>query len=398
MNAPPAPATTALPAAALAPPAATTWSVPTPAQPWRVMFLKEGRELVGAEVATLRLLRHLPPTHATVHLLVVEYRAEASPFLLAARALGDAVHLHEHRYRGPLALARAVRALARQSRCEVLCSVGYKMDLLGFPAVAGLGVACLSVLHGWVGNTARLRFYRWLDRWCLRYGAGVLTVSRPLEREALALSRSGRVACLFNGVDVPALQRAAAAPPAVTWPTDLPTVLYAGRLSPEKGLLDLLDAATRQTASARLVLAGDGPLATTLPASTAAAQLGARLLLAGQQSNVHPLFRQATVLVLPSHTEGLPLVLLEAMALGLPIVATRVGGIPDLLTHEETALLVPAHDPAALAAALDRLLGDAALRQRLAANAARVVAREYTEPQVAERLLASLARWWPRST
>src|SRR4029450_15518 len=129
-----------------------------------------------------------------------------------------------------------------------------------------------------------------------------------------------------------------------------PQVLFAGRLSPEKGILELVEA----TNGMPLVVAGDGPLRDRVP--------GALGLV--PHHALGPLYEQAAVVAVPSHREGFGVVCAEAMAYGRPVVAGAVGGLRDLVVHEETGLLVPPGDVEALRSALQRLLGGADLARR----------------------------------
>jgi len=115
----------------------------------------------------------------------------------------------------------------------------------------------------------------------------------------------------------------------------------------------------------RLVLVGDGPERSNLMSLCERFKLSADVTLVGYQDDVKPYFAMADVFVLPSHSEGSPNVLLEAMSMGLPVVATSVGGIPELVTHERNALLVEKRDVSALAAALSRVLESRQLHESL---------------------------------
>jgi glycosyltransferase involved in cell wall biosynthesis len=148
-----------------------------------------------------------------------------------------------------------------------------------------------------------------------------------------------------------------------------PEVLFVGRLSPEKGIVELLEA----TRGMRLTVAGDGPLRAEVPGALGFVpheELGA-------------LYDRAAVVVLPSYSEGLPLAVIEAMAHGKPVVATRVGGIPDLVEDGVTGLLVEPRDAGGLRAALERLLADPALRVRMGEAGRSVVAHRCSREIVA---------------
>jgi glycosyltransferase involved in cell wall biosynthesis len=150
---------------------------------------------------------------------------------------------------------------------------------------------------------------------------------------------------------------------------DRPVVLAVGRLAPQKGLDVLIDAAVRWRARdprPRTVIAGEGPLAAVLRAQ--ARQSGADVELLGARRDVPALLAVADVVVVPSRWEARALILQEAMRAGRPIVATSVGGTPEL-TGPDGAILVPAGDPGALAAAVTAVLDDTALAARLGAAA-----------------------------
>ena len=160
-------------------------------------------------------------------------------------------------------------------------------------------------------------------------------------------------------------------------PTSRPIVLNVGRLVGQKGQLHLLEAAALIPA-AQFVFAGDGPDRDVLQAKALELGLDERVTFLGQRADIADLLSACDVFVLPSLFEGLPLSILEAMAAAKPVVATSVGGNPEVIADGETGLLVPPADPAALAAALRRVLSDAALAARLAAAGHAEVQRGYS--------------------
>jgi glycosyltransferase involved in cell wall biosynthesis len=163
------------------------------------------------------------------------------------------------------------------------------------------------------------------------------------------------------------------------------TILYVGRFAPEKGVDVLVRAfAQLEVPDARLRLVGAGPERERIEALAKELGVTARIDFVGSIADRGVLreeYGRATLFALPSRTEGLGCVLLEAMAAGTPIVATRTGGIPDLVTDGENGLLATPEDPAALAAALERMLRDAALRRRCAERGLEVVRRHTFESQ-----------------
>ena len=206
-----------------------------------------------------------------------------------------------------------------------------------------------------------------LARSVLRRARLVIAASHDLADRAHALgARDVRV--IPSGVDLPERVGSEAEPP---------EVLYAGRLSAEKGVLELLDAAR----GLNLVVAGDGPLRNRVPLARGFVQ----------HDELQRLYARAAVVACPSRREGFGVACLEAMAHGRPIVATRVGGLLDLVVDGETGITVPPRDPTALRSALERLLADPELRRRLGA-AGRARARTYFSwEKVTDATLAAYA-------
>lgn len=166
-------------------------------------------------------------------------------------------------------------------------------------------------------------------------------------------------------------------------------VVFAGRHVAVKGLDVLLRAwaGMARPATARLVLAGDGPERASLMQQAIALGVADSVEFPGTINDVPALLASASIYVQASHREGLPNSVLEAMAAGLPVVATRIGGHEDIITDGETGVLVAPADPQALAVALQDLLGDAERRQRLGRRASHYVRDHYATTAVIERLL-----------
>jgi glycosyltransferase involved in cell wall biosynthesis len=191
-----------------------------------------------------------------------------------------------------------------------------------------------------------------------------------------------RVQLIPNGVDVYRFR-----PQSPGGPTDTPSpwsgpaVVFAGRLVEGKGLLELLEAwprVVRDVPQAHLVILGSGPLEAEIRGRAAVASVGGHVHLVGEMSDVRPYLRTAAAFVLPSRAEGLPNAMLEAMAMGLPCVATRIGPIVEIATHGKEALLVPVQDPGQLASALSAVLRQPEMSSRLGHAARKRVEAEFS--------------------
>ncbi|MCX7424299.1 MAG: glycosyltransferase family 4 protein [Planctomycetia bacterium] len=255
------------------------------------------------------------------------------------------------------AARRELTDLLRTVRPDVLCCHGYKANLLGLRAARRLGTPVVSVSRGWTGESFRVRLYERLDRRVLRRMDRVVCVSNG---QAEKVRRAGvpehKIRVIHNAVRVERFDRpdpAARGELESLFPQP-PRFLVAaaGRLSPEKGFDVLIDAAAqvvRQSPGVGFVVFGDGALREPLEAQIRSRGLKKRFVLAGFRDDLDRFFPHFDLLALPSHTEGLPNVVLEAMAAGVPVVATAVGGTQEVVDDGETGHLVPAGDSAALA-------------------------------------------------
>jgi glycogen(starch) synthase len=221
------------------------------------------------------------------------------------------------------------------------------------------------VVQLWGTDVELAKRMRPVARWVLRRARLVICPSNALAEAARSLGAE-EVRVIPSGVEIPEEVGAEAEPP---------EVLFAGRLSPEKGILELVEAARGMT----LVVAGDGPLRPQVPGALGFVphdELGA-------------LYERAAVVACPSHREGFGVVCAEAMAYGRPVVAGAVGGLLDLVVDGETGLLVPPHDAGALRAALEKLLGDRELRRRLGAAARERIRERFAWPAVTDATIAA---------
>ena len=266
-------------------------------------------------------------------------------------------------------------ALIRRERPDLVHANSSKAGVLGRLAALLMRVPVrVFTVHGWAfkahsGQASRL--YRWADRVMSPLTSATICVSETERAAGLAARtcRAQRTVVIPNAVDV-------GAAPGARHDGDPPRVVSVGRLAAPKDALTLLRALTDVApAPFSALLVGDGPDRPELEASIRALGLEDTVTLAGSRSDVPALLAAADVFVLSSRSEGAPFSILEAMAAGLPVVASNVGGVGELVVDGETGLLVPPADPGRLADALRRVLGDAALRRRLGA-AGRARARE----------------------
>jgi glycosyltransferase involved in cell wall biosynthesis len=245
------------------------------------------------------------------------------------------------------------------------------------------------------------RLAKWPPRAIYGRGDAFACISREIEREALDCGvPRDRVHYLPNAIDMTRFRPASAAEKQeirrqLDLPRDGVVCLFVGRLSREKGLMALMEAWT-SIEHATLVVAGpdmDGNPWNVGPEARAFAtrhHLDGSIRFVGSTDDVAPLLRAADVVIQPSHFEALGLSAIEALASGVPVVASAVGGLLDFMVDDRNGMLCPAEDPVALAAAIRAIVEDGDLRKRLASGARASVIGAYDEQQVFARFAALL--------
>ena len=237
-------------------------------------------------------------------------------------------------------------------------------------------IPAIAVSRGWTGETRKVRLYEWLDRRHLRLMDHVVCVSDGQAEKVRRLCRvpESRLSVIRNSARLAAFEKrdpAARDRLRSFFPSDSGVsqiVLAAGRLSPEKGFDVLIESAAticHQNPTVGAALFGDGALRGALERQVAKLGLTHRVVLPGFRSDLDSLIGAADVIVLSSFTEGLPNVALEASAAGVPVVATAVGGTPEVIADGETGFLIPPGKAEPIAAKIGELLRDPGLRARM---------------------------------
>lgn len=327
-----------------------------------------------------------------------------TPFEALARAHGLTVVRIRIAPRPTPGVVKSLLGSVRAVAPDVLHSHGYKANILLGPVPRGRRGPMLATLHGWTSTRlfSRMWVYEHLDRLALRRLDGVVVVARSmLKLRPLRGVAASRRHVIENGIPpLAARLHEMAAHGAAPLPDELvefvahrPTFIAMGRLSLEKGFELLLEAFARvraQTAAThQLLVVGEGPQHQLLENRIAAFGLSAEVRLAGYVDGADRLLEHAAGFVMSSLTEGMPLVLLEALQWRVPILATAVGAIPDILEGGRRGLLAPPGDVDALATGLLRILELRPVKP--ASKADEATADPYTSAGMAERYLGAYA-------
>lgn len=299
------------------------------------------------------------------------------------------------------ALLRTVHALAP----DIMHSHGYKPNILLGPLPRRRRGPMLTTLHGWtnVRRLSRMWVYEQLDRMVLRRVDAVVVVARHMLRlRAVRGVPVSRLHVIENGIpplttrlhELNARDAAPLPKVLVEFTARRPTLVAIGRLSPEKGLVLLLEAFARARAQTganyQLLIVGAGPQRELLVSRIAALGLSEAIILGGYVDGADRLLERAAGFVMTSLTEGMPVVLLEAMQWRVPILATSVGAVPDLLEGGQCGRLVAPNNLPALAAGLQLMMSQrtADVDQSVSAAYA-AVTRRYTSERMADEYLTA---------
>jgi len=351
----------------------------------RIVQLMASPFVGGPERQVLGLAGALAADHETMFLSFSE-RGLCRPFLEQARQRGfEAIELIENAPR----LRRAAREVAghlRRVDADVLCCNGYKPDVIGWRAARLADVPVIAVSHGWTAATLKVRINETLDRLVMRWMDRVVCVSAA---QAARVRRAGvnpaRIVVIRNAIDMGPFERPDPSYRArmQAWFCRPRTRLIAaaGRLSPEKGFDQLIAAAAlaaKQDPEAGFVLFGDGPLRETLARRIDASGLAGTFVLAGFRTDVERFLLCCDLVVLSSWTEGLPVIVLEALAAGVPVVATAVGGTPEVVRDGVNGYLVPPGNPAAMVRGIRDALGDELRRRVMGERGRQLIRQQFT--------------------
>jgi glycosyltransferase involved in cell wall biosynthesis len=340
--------------------------------------------------------------HVEVTIAVFWREGQSNLFLETAGRLAIPVHALPEAGRFDRTLIPTLRSLASELKPDLIQSHAVKSHFLVRAAGLHRVAPWVAFHHGYTWPDLRARAYNQLDRWSLRAAKRVLTVSEPFRRELIGRGVAPeRIDVVHNAIDPQwglrgkAPEASAALRAQLGIGPEKRVVLIVGRLSSEKDHRTLLEALRRLQGSVpppHLAIVGDGPERPRIEEAIRALGLVESVTLTGMVPSAEPYYGIADVCVLSSLSEGSPNALLEAMAAGVPVVATAVGGVPEMVTHGESALLIQPGDCQAMTSAIAALLSDGDLARKLAARAREVVLERHAPEARTRRLVEAYCR------
>lgn len=289
----------------------------------------------------------------------------------------------------PLRVPRSFKALydfLKSNSFGMLHTHGYFADIIGIPAARALSIPVVSTCHGYINTDKKLGIYNALDRKVLRLADKVIAVSEGIRDELIGAGiKPSRVVVLVNAVEsgldsAELIRRRAEARNKLKIEEGTLVVGYIGRLSEEKGVRYLIEAASilkESVKGLKVLIIGTGREDGQLHKLVEELKLKDIVYFAGFQRDIGEWLPAMDIFALPSLTEGTPMALLEAMSYGLPVVATRVGGVPSVIENGNNGILVEPKAPGELADAIMDLYWDKNSMKRLSTLGKKTIKSQY---------------------
>lgn len=363
----------------------------------KVLHIIDSSGLYGAERVILTLLDELQGSAFQGILgCFREADSEIPQIAVEAQDRGIAVELFTTRRGFTIDGIQQISRFVSKNNIRLIHSHGYKPNIF-LSLLPCRKVKILSTAHGWEKNTAglRARAYELLDALSLRSMDKVVAVSKAVFND---LTRHGlreeNITLIYNGIVLDEYEIQSQGPnlrKEYGIPQDTFVIGAIGRLVPAKGYHHLIEAMTsvaEDIKDCRLLIAGEGQLKDNLSALIQKLNISRYVTLVGYQNSITRFLSTIDLFVMPSLTEGLPIALLEAMACGKPVLASSIGGIPEVITSEKDGLLIPPADPHAIAKGIKELYFNETLRVEMSCHGRKLVENIFSAETMGRQYLS----------
>ncbi|MFH0926946.1 MAG: glycosyltransferase family 4 protein [bacterium] len=372
-----------------------------------ILHLRSSNGIFGAENVILNLLTYKKNDEFQHHLGVLENRNNTHNYLID-KAQNKKIIVVQIDCKGRLDIKTIsiLRDYITRNNIQLIHCHDYKSNFYGLITARLKRIKIITTCHNWASNTKRMKIYKAIDKFLLRYFNEVIAVSDSVADE---LQRGGilkeKITTIYNGVNIERfsdngfqkfytsrLKRELNIGP------DNKIIGTVGRLTSEKGHAYLIKAAKEviQTdPNVRFLIVGDGPLMNSLRVIASYLEIDKSIIFPGAREDIVELLNLMDIFVLPSLTEGMPLALLEAMAAQRPVIATEVGGVPRVVTNNQTGLLIKPANVSAIVEGIRLLLADIEKAGLLAKSAFECVGRRFSLDEMARGYASVYQRWLP---
>ncbi|MDE3197829.1 MAG: glycosyltransferase [Acidobacteriota bacterium] len=360
--------------------------------PLHVIQLISSQGYYGAETMMVSLARSLEALHCrcTIAALLAS-GAVGSDLVSAAERQGLRVEVISCRGKWDSGSVYAIKKLMRTFRADILHTHGYKADLYGFVSAMSSSIGLIATCHNWPDKALAMRAYANIDRFALRKFDAVATASPVILK---TLIRSGipeaKLRMIPNGLDLEVFRPGAPALRESLGLGDRPVIGFVGRLVAGKGVQYLIYSAVDVLAhypDAVFLIVGEGPQRKELEGLAISEKVDHAFRFLGVRSDMANVYASMDMVVLPSLDECMPMCVLEAMACSKPVIATRVGAVPDLVSEGVSGYLLDPKDVRGLSAAIQSLLASPELRVRMGEAGLNRVRESFSSGRVAKQYL-----------
>jgi len=353
----------------------------------KILHIISSGGLFGAEGVVLALSQEL--NNNDIENIIININSTDTASDIVTKALEMGLQANDLRCNGKFDLnaIKELRKLVLEHKIDIIHSHGYKSDFFAFFALMGLKNKIISTNHNWTSDTLAVKIYEQIAAFLFNFFDKIIGVSEIVSREVKQkILLKSKVQTIYNGINLKSYNKCLSAlslqlKEQLKIPSNAITIGVVGRLVKAKGYSYFLESAKQITCdfdNTYFIFVGDGPLKEDLINQAQKLNIAEKVIFAGIQTDMNLIYDMLNIFVISSIDEGLPLVLLEAMAKEKPIVTTDVGAIPNVITDNENGLLIPSKNFPALTHAIIELIKDENKATKLAKKARKTVEEKFS--------------------
>lgn len=366
----------------------------------RILQLISSRGFFGAENVMIELSKALRAYECECYIGIIGHSNNLYKSILCeASKNGLKTEVFFCRSQFDIKTIMKIRKFIKENKMDIIHSHGYKSNFYGLLASLNLNINRITTCHNWIGNGRKMKLYEYIDKLLLRNFDKVIAISEELKNEIL---RSGifKVMIINNGIDIERFKLQATGhrlkiKEAFGIKENEKAIGTVGRLTVEKGhsyLIETFEKAVKEFPDTKLLIVGDGPLKESLESRAMSLGLKDNIIFTGIRNDIPELLSIMDIFVLPSLKEGMPMVLLEAMAARKAIIATKVGAVIKIIDDGVTGLLIKPTDVNSMCDCLTRLLKNTEKARLLSEKAYEKVKSEFSASKMAEQYFGEYRR------
>lgn len=358
----------------------------------KVLHLRSSGAFLGAEnvVNNISTFSKEYEVHCTIGIPLLKTKP-IPEFARQATASGNAVKIFYYDRVFDPKLAKSIREFTVENEIDLIHSHGYQENF--YAVLSRIKIPLVATNHLWKRTNLKLKLYARLDAFLLRHFKRIVAVSNEINDELVELGYEKKTAIIANGVDIDVFAKTTeninkeALQETLGIPSNKVVIGMVSSLTTAKAHRTAIAAlkllVESNTSNTHLVIVGDGDLRGELEELVLNSNLSKHVTFLGQRNDVRTILSCFDIYCLPSLIEGLPMSLLEAMAAGLPVVATKVGDIPLLIDDDTNGLLISPRDPSSLSSKLNILIDNEEKRRLLGRNARETIVEKFSAKEMA---------------